>query len=166
MTLDAAGEALLDDARAVAGRALKEADDDARARLAHAQAEADALLARARAQGEAEGRLEAGRDEALERTLARMEVLAARREAYDQLRHRARAAALALRSEAGYGELLEHLAAAARRDLGFEAELEIDPPQEGGVRASADGRRVDYTLAALADRCVDDLGAGLKRLWA
>jgi flagellar biosynthesis/type III secretory pathway protein FliH len=166
MTLDAAGEALLDDARAVARRALKAADDEARARIAQAQAEADALLARARAQGEAEGRLEAGLEEARERTLARMEVLAARREAYEELRRRARAAALALRSEAGYDELLEQLAAAARRDLGEDAELEIDPPQDGGVRASADGRRVDYTLVALADRCVDDLGAGLKRLWA
>ena len=166
MTLDPAGEALLADARAVAERVLSEADEEARERVAQAHADADALLARARAKGEADGRLEAGRAEALERTLARMEVLAARREAYDQLHRRARAAVLALRSEAGYDELLEHLAAAARRDLGVDAELEIDPPQEGGVRASADGRRVDYTLAALADRCVDDLGAGLKRLWA
>jgi hypothetical protein len=165
MTLDAASEALLADASAVAERALAEADDEAERQLAQARAEGDSLLARARKQGEAEGRLESGREEARERTLARMEVLAARREAYEELRRRARAAVLALRSEPAYEELLERLTKAARRDLGEQAELEVDPPQAGGVRASAEGRRVDYTLVALADRCVEGLGAGLKRLW-
>ena len=47
-----------------------------------------------------------------------MAVLAARRELYDELRRRARTAVLSLRDEPGYQELLERLAAAARRDLG------------------------------------------------
>jgi hypothetical protein len=95
-----------------------------------------------------------------------MEVLAAQRESYDELHRRARAAALALRDEPGYDELLARLAAAVRRDLREDAELEVDPPDGGGVRGRAGSRRADYTLTALADRCVDDLGPALARLWS
>src|ERR1035437_5695471 len=72
---------------------------------------------------------------------------------------------MALRGGRGYPELLQRLAAAARRDLGEDAEVEIDPPGLGGVRARAGSRRVDYTLASLADRRVEDLGPLLARRW-
>lgn len=166
MRLEAAGAALLDDARAVAQRLLDAAEADARGRVDAAHAEAEESIARARAHGEAEGRVEAARAAALERASSRVEVLVARREAYDELRRRAREAALGLRDEAGYPDLLERLSAAARRDLGDGAAVEIDPPGLGGVRARAGSRRVDYTLAALADRCMVQLGASLQRLWA
>ncbi len=94
-----------------------------------------------------------------------MEVLATQRVAYEELRRRARTAVLALRDDPGYPELLERLAAACRRDLGEQAQLEIDPPEAGGVRARAGTRRVDYTLIALAERCVEELGPRLRRLW-
>lgn len=165
MTLEAARDSLLVDARAAARRRLDEAEADARACVEAARREADETIARARAQGEAEGRVEAAHEDARERALARMDVLAAQREAYDELRRRAREAARGLREQPGYADLLERLAAAARRDLGDDAELEIDPPGAGGVRARAGSRRVDYTLAALADRCVAQLGTGVKRLW-
>jgi hypothetical protein len=56
--------------------------------------------------------------------------------------------------------------AAARRDLGADAAVEVDPANAGGVRAACGSRRVDYTLPTLADRCLDDLGPALRRLWS
>jgi hypothetical protein len=94
-----------------------------------------------------------------------MEVLAARGAAYQELRQRAGTAVLELRHEAGYADLLARLSAAARRDLGDDADLEVDPPDAGGVRARARTRLVDYTLPALAARCMDALGPRLRRLW-
>ncbi len=166
MTLEAAREALLGEARAAARRRLDEAEAQARAHVEDARRQAEETIARARARGDAEGRVEAAQQEARERAFARMDVLVAQREAYEELGRRARAAALALRGEPGYADLLERLSGAARRDLGEDAELEIDPPGVGGVRARAGSRQVDYTLAALADRCVAQLGGAVARLWA
>jgi vacuolar-type H+-ATPase subunit E/Vma4 len=161
----AAREALLAEARQEADRLLAEAEAEARAILERAGEHADTIVSRAREDGRAEGRVAASREEAQARMLARLEVLAARREVYEELGRRARAAALALRDDPGYPTLLERLAAAARRDLGAAAEVETDPDGAGGVRARAGSRRVDYTLATLADRCLRGLGPTARRLW-
>jgi vacuolar-type H+-ATPase subunit E/Vma4 len=163
--LAAASDALLADAREQADRMLAEADAEARETMARAREEADAIIARGRGEGRTEGRVAASREEAQAHMLARMEVLGARREAYDELRARARVAALALRDDPEYPQLLERLAAAARADLGADAELGVDPADAGGVRARQGSRRVDYTLAALAERCVAALGPEARRLW-
>lgn len=165
-SVEPARDALLADARERAGQLLEQAEEQARKRLAQAQRDAQELIARAREEGLAAGRAQAARDAGRGRTLARWEVLAAQRAAYDELRRRARTEVMALRDERGYPELLERLAAAARRDLGDGAEIEIDPPAQGGVRARAGSRQVDYTLTALAERCVRDLGPALAQLWA
>jgi vacuolar-type H+-ATPase subunit E/Vma4 len=165
LSIDAARDALLADARAEAARLIAEADAEAREPVAAARRDADRLAERARAGGEAEGRVVAAHESAERAAAARREVLAARGEAYEELRVRARMAVLALRGEPGYGALLERLADAARRDLGAGAQLEVDPPEGGGVRGRAGSRRVDYTLPTLAERCVDALGPELGRLW-
>jgi hypothetical protein len=165
LTVDVARDALLADAQASAQRIIAEADAEALERIEAARRAATDIVARARAQGEAEGRVLAAREAAREAALARMEVLAARGAAYEEFRRRACAAALALRDEAGYADLLAGLAAAARRDLGDDADLEVDPPDAGGVRARLGTRLVDYTLPALAARCVEALGPRLRRLW-
>jgi vacuolar-type H+-ATPase subunit E/Vma4 len=165
VSLDTASGALLAEARRRAQEILAQAEVEASEQVEPARRQADAVVAAARARGEADGRLESGRDEAAERFAARMTVLAAQRTSYDELRRRARAAVLTLREEADYPELLERLAAAARRDLGDGAQLQIDPPDLGGVLGTAGTRAVDYTLTALADRCIDDLGPRLAALW-
>jgi len=164
--LDAARDALLADARARAAAELAAADAEADERIARARRQADEVIAQARARGEAEGRIAAARAAAVERSFARMEVLGAQREAHDRLRDGARSAALALRDAPDYPELLDRLMAAVRRDLGEDVEIERDPPGVGGVRGRAGTRQVDYTLIALADRCVDALGPRARRLWA
>jgi vacuolar-type H+-ATPase subunit E/Vma4 len=165
MSLASAREALLDDARRHAEEIVAQAEADARERLEAARRDADELIARAHAEGEAEGREQAARAQAGERFAAHMQVLAARRASYDALRERARYAALGLREDPSYSHLLARLEAAARRDLGADAELTLDPSR-GGVIARAGSREVDYTLAALAERCVEELGAKVAALWA
>lgn len=165
MSLVTAREALLADARRRAEEIVAQAEEQAREQIEPARRQADEIVAAARAQGEADGRLEAAREEAVQRFSARTTVLGAQRESYEELRRRARAAVLTLRDEPDYPELLEHLGAAARRDLGDGAQLQIDPPELGGVLGTAGTRAVDYTLVALADRCVDDLGPRLAVLW-
>ncbi len=61
-------------------------------------------------------------------------------------------------------QLIERLGALARSQLGPDAEVVVDPVR-GGVVASAPGRRVDYTLPVLVERCVDRMGAEVDRLW-
>jgi vacuolar-type H+-ATPase subunit E/Vma4 len=166
MTLEAARDSRLADAHAQADRIRAQADADAAARVADARRHADAVVESARAQGAAEGRLDARADEAGARVRARAVVLAARRDAYDELSRAARAAVVRLREAPEYPELLDRLADAARRELGAAAELDVDPPDAGGVRARAGSRRIDATLPALADRCIADLGPTLTRLWS
>ena len=165
MSLETARDALLADARSRAQEIVVQAETEAAEHIESARRRADALVAAARAQGEADGRPEAAREEAVHRFSARMTVLGAQRESHDELRRRARSAVIALRQEAGYPALLERLAAAARRDLGDSAQLQIDPPELGGVLATEGTRAVDYTLVALAERCVDGLGPRLAALW-
>ncbi len=165
-SVEPARAALLADARERAERLLQQAEEQARELIAQAQRDGEELIARAREEGLAAGRAQAARDAGLDRVLTRLEVLAAQRTSYEELRRRLSTEVMALREERDYAELLQRLAAAARRDLGDAAELEIDPPELGGVRARAGSRQVDYTLASLAERCLRDLGPALARMWA
>lgn len=165
MTVEVARDALLADARASAARIVAAADAEVRKRIGAARREAAEISARARAQGAADGSLTAAREAARQAGLERRALLRARGEAYAQLVGRAHAAALELRRDPGYQDLLAGLVAAARRDLGEDAELEVDPPDVGGVRARSGTRLVDYTLPALATSCLEALGPRLRRLW-
>jgi vacuolar-type H+-ATPase subunit E/Vma4 len=164
--VEPASAALLADARDRAATLLREAEEQDNELIEDARRNAEDLLARAREEGAAAGRAHAARDAGLDRAAARWQVLAAQRISYEELLRGVRSEVIALQGEQAYPELLQRLAAAARRDLGEDAELEIDPPGLGGVRARAGSRRVDYTLPSLADRCVQDLGPLLARLWA
>jgi vacuolar-type H+-ATPase subunit E/Vma4 len=166
LSLDPVRRAIVDDAREEADRMLAELELELGGRIDGARDEAAKILVAARSAGEEEGRLEATRETSRLRTEARMTVLAAERELYDELCARSREATLALREDPGYRELLERLAAAARAALGPDAELEVDPPELGGVRARAGSRSVDYSLPTLSERCIGRLGRRLRRLWA
>jgi vacuolar-type H+-ATPase subunit E/Vma4 len=156
---------VVQEAEAEAAAILQEAEVAAAAELERARAEAEEMRRHAREEGRRAGEVENARAQALARRRARTVVLAARRESYETLRAQARVGALALRGSPRYPALLDRLAAAARSQLGGEAELELDPREVGGVRARAAGRSVDYTLVLLVDRCVDALGGRLEELW-
>ena len=165
MTVDVARDALLAEARASAERIVAEAEAEAGARIEAARRAAEDIVTRAREQGEAEGRLVARREAAQRTALSRREVLSVQGALHEELRHRVLVAVQAIRHESDYPDLLARLAAAARRDLGDDADVEIDPPDGGGVRAHAGTRLVDYTLPALAARCVEALGPAVRGLW-
>ena len=166
MTLETARQSLLTDARMAADRVRSAGEADAEEALAEARRHVDELVGAARDQGAEEGRLQAAEEEAGARVRARGEVLAARRDAFDELRRAVREAVPSLRDEPEYDALVQRLAERARRDLGPSAEVELDPPEVGGVRAAAGTRLVDYTLPTLADRCIGHLGPALRRLWS
>jgi len=156
--------ALLDEARKDAGDLLADADAAAAATVAAAREEADAILAEARARGVADGAILLAAERARTARDARAVVLAERRAAYDRLRLQARDAVSDLRLEPSYSHLLEALRARARRDLGSGAS--VREQKRGGIVAESGGRRVEYTLDALADTIIERLGDDLGELWA
>jgi vacuolar-type H+-ATPase subunit E/Vma4 len=149
--------ALLAAAHRDAGAARERSRAAAAGALETARREAERVRSRARE----EGAEDAAAAFAAERSRARREahavVLAARREAYDSLCAAARAAMADLRGEPGYALVRQHMAAAARRLLGPDAEL--SEGVEGGVVGVAAGRRIDLSLAGFADRAVDVVAA-------
>ena len=166
VVVDPLRESLLRDVRAEIERRLAKVDEQVAAGLAAAEERGRALVEQARAEGVAAAAIAGGHDEVRARRRSRSLVLATRKELYDELRRQALAAAHALAEDSRYPALLERLTAAARAQLGEAAVLEVDPPDEGGVRASAGSRHVDYTLGALVERCLDRLGGKVERLWA
>ncbi len=96
---------------------------------------------------------------------ARALVLAAQAEAYERFAREAVEAVFALRGTPNYERLCLRLAADIEALLGEGAELEIDPPTGGGVVGRREGRLVDYSLPALVDRAIAELGADVTRIW-
>ena len=163
MNLGPLREALLASAREEAARIEAEASAEAEARLAAARRQAAALVEDARADGAAVGAAAAAHDGALARRRARALRLAAERDVWEELRLQAHAAARALPDRPEYEPLLEQLVAAAQRQLGGSPRLEQAPG--GGVRASRNGRSVDYSLDALVERELRRLGEQVDELW-
>jgi vacuolar-type H+-ATPase subunit E/Vma4 len=156
-------DALLARARAEARRLRGEAAAEADAELAKTRRQAAAILAEAREQGERDGAAIAAAAEARARRQARGSVLAAQRRAYETLRQRCRSAASDLRHDPDYPRLRERLVRLARERAGPGAVAHETPG--GGAVAEADGRRVDCSLAALADRALDALGQQIEEVW-
>jgi vacuolar-type H+-ATPase subunit E/Vma4 len=156
---------LLADAAARAERLRDTARAEAASALHGAEAEVDRLLAQARREGEELARRAADRELVEARREARRLVLEAQADAYAELRRRVRAHALTIRAQPGYRRWLSALSEAASRQLGPEAKLTVDVPQVGGVRAERDGRALDYTLPALAERCLEAAAGQSQELW-
>jgi len=165
MNLEAFRQARLDAARAAASQVEADAEAASLTRLEDATHAAEAILARTRAEAAAEAVIDSAAAMARERRRARRIVLEAQRAAYEEMIGHVRAGALALRADPTYGQLLEGLERAARRRLGEAPTLVEESAPSGGIVAEADGRRVDYTLPVLADRCAGELGAEVERLW-
>lgn len=155
---------LLARAGSEAERLLAEVDAETDAAIARAQAEADAITADARAQGEADAAGVLVAERARARRQARAVVLAAQREAYEELRSRVRRELPLLRADPAYVAWTDRLRDELRAVLGPEAVVTEHP--EGGVVGETPGRRVASTLTGLADRALDALGSDVERLWS
>jgi hypothetical protein len=140
-------------------------EEDCKRRIAAAEAQARSLVEQGRVEGEQEAKRQALRRRAVASRRARELRLEAQRMLLEELRLRARDAALERRSDLTYRELLDRLARATRVQLGPDAALEVDPPAVGGVVGRADGRSVDYSLTTLVERAIEDLDGSLEALW-
>lgn len=165
MNLEPLRRALRAETEAEAARRRAEVAAECEQIVAEAERAAQTLAHEARLEGECAAAREAARRHAAAARHARETSLAARRNLVDELRRRSRLAVLDLREQPDYPALLERLSAAARSQLGDEAELVVDPPG-GGVIGRRGDASVDYTLTAMADREIDGMGAELERLWA
>lgn len=166
MTVERLRATLLEGAEAEARALLEDADRRAADESERSLADSERLVATARAEGNASGELQSARALALARAETRRLVLEAKAALYEDFRSRALAAALALREDrAAYRRVLRRLEAEARRSLGDGAELELDPPDAGGVRARDGRRSVDLTLPVLVERCIGSLGVAVEELW-
>jgi vacuolar-type H+-ATPase subunit E/Vma4 len=152
-------DALLAAARAEAARVVADAEAVAAGRLAEGRTTAERIRREARAQGEASGRAAAGAERNRARRTARAGVLRARRKAYERLRRTAREAVARLPAEPGWPRLRAGMATAVSRALGPDAAVR---EYDGGVAGQADGRRVDLSLATLADQATDEVARGLE----
>lgn len=165
MDLSSVVDALLEDARADGAKLVADARAEVDADLAAARAAAREESARARREGTAEAEAQLAVERALSRREARECVLAARREVWEELRRRARAASVALRESPEYADLLARLSALAREQLGSDARLRVEPDGAAGLVAESGERLVDYRLEAVAERFLHELGDDVEELW-
>jgi vacuolar-type H+-ATPase subunit E/Vma4 len=156
-------DALLAGARQEASALLAEADAESAARVREAEQQGEEIRDRARAEGEADARTVLVAERARARRQARAVVLAAQSEVRDELGRRVHEALARLRDDPAFPEMQGRLEAQARALLGDRARL--TPHPSGGCTAEAPGRRVEVTLAAVADRELERLGPELEALW-
>jgi vacuolar-type H+-ATPase subunit E/Vma4 len=154
---------LLNGAKAEARRILAEAHAQADSILRQARHGAAEAVGRARARGEADAAPAAAAERSRGRDEARSIVLGAQREAYQDLRARALAAAGELRTEPGYQRLLSRLVTMATRAAGPGAAATVQP--DGGAVARSPGVVVDCSLPRLAGLAVDEVGDQVRQLW-
>lgn len=155
---------LLREAVAQGHRIVADARLDAEAQVAAARVRADELVARARADGQSAARALATAELGRGRQAARAVALDADRRAYDALAARIRSAVCGLRSQPGYGEIRERLAALALSAAGPGASVSEHP--DGGVLAEGPGITVDCSLPRLADLAIAALGPEIRELTA
>jgi vacuolar-type H+-ATPase subunit E/Vma4 len=165
MNLDSLRTALRLEAETEAANRLTQVDEACKRRLAEAHATARELTDQGRHEGARLAERDALRRRAVAKRRARELRLAAQRELIDELRMRSKGAALGLRKDPRYEELLDRLSKLAKSQLGADAEVEADQPELGGVVAYAGSRSVDYTLPALVDRAIAELDGQLETLW-
>ena len=163
-TLAPVGEALLAAAHADADALLAAADAEAATAISAARVQVAEILAAARAEGAADAETVLAGERAGAHRRARVTLLRARRDAFQEIRDASRTAVRTLRGEPEYPRTLDAFAAAIRSELGPAASIAED--ESGGMVADAGSRHVDYTLRGFVDRAVDALGAELEQWWA
>ena len=155
-------EAMLGRARTQASQILAEARHRAAETIGLARRQAAGQLARARQQGQADAEPLVAAQRGSGRRAARSHVLAAQREAYEELHAQVGGAVGMLAREPGYERLRAQLSHAAARLAGPGAEVTEDPA--GGVTATAPGIVVDCSLPRLAGAAAHAVDAAW--LWA
>ena len=155
---------LLADAETEAATILREAQAVARGATDDAEREVDAVVDRARRRTERSARARADQDSARVRRDAHRQLLDAQESLRARFVDRVHDAVWGLRLDPRYPALLDALEARARHQLGEDVEIERDS-DGGGVVATAEARRVDYGLDALAGMAVEAHSEEVSKLW-
>jgi vacuolar-type H+-ATPase subunit E/Vma4 len=163
--LEPVRRALLADARADADRIIGEATREAALTVDEAEQEAAVSIERAVRHGTASAQARSDQRLAQARAEVHGEILRAQDQVRRRLHHAVHTAALDLRSDPRYPDLLNELERLARNQLGPNAQIKRDV-RTGGIVAIAGSRRVDYTLPALAERALDVQADKVTLLWS
>ena len=155
---------LLQQAAADAHRRIAEARNEAARSLADAREQASELTEAARAAGQAAAAAAISERRAALLRALRREVLAARRDIYQQWRRHGTEAVLRLRDDPHYPGWAAAMRAAAAATLGAGALVTEHP--DGGVTAEASERRFDLRLPAIAVRALDEASPKAAELWS
>jgi vacuolar-type H+-ATPase subunit E/Vma4 len=137
------------EAQALVGSARAEAQEAVSA----ARAQADRMLARAREKGTADGEAVLAAERARAEREARGIVLRAAGDAYEASRRAAREAVSRLKDDPDFAIVDAALRSRARAAIGDDASL--TEAESGGIIATVPGRRLDLSLASLADDLVE-----------
>jgi len=161
--LELVAERLRRDAEAEAGRIRAAARAQAEAILARARRDGAAAVAAAEASAAAAAAPQTSAKLRRAREAAGAAVLAAQRDACDELRARIHAAVAALPDQPGYDQLGQRIARLAGLAAGPDARLSPEPG--GGFVARSPGVIVDCSLGRLADLALAELGGRVRDLW-
>jgi vacuolar-type H+-ATPase subunit E/Vma4 len=164
LRLDAFRDARLADAHRRADALVADARADAEASVARAQADVEEQIELARSDHTPEACLRERAVAAAQRRRGDA-LLRTQRAAYDEILAQMRRRVLQLRDEAGYRRLLDRLEALAVRQLGEGVVIERDPAGWGGVPPPRGSLSVDYTLPAMAERCMGTMAEEIEALW-
>jgi vacuolar-type H+-ATPase subunit E/Vma4 len=157
-------ERLQRDAAAQADRIRAAARAEAAATLARAREQEATTVAAASAAAAAEAGPLTSSTLRQAHATAGTAVLAAQREARDELRARVRSVVAGLPRQPDWDQLGQRIARIAAQAAGPHARLAPDPG--GGFVARAPGVVVDCSLGRLADLAMAELGAEVRELWA
>lgn len=163
--LEPVRRALLADAAAQAEALVEAAARDVEASIAEVEQECDEQVAEIEQRAARASRASLEQRIAGARADAHDAVLAARARTHDRLVEAAHAAAIDMRRDPHYPALLDHFERLAREQLGANAVIRRDPTPGGGIVAELGSRRVDYSLAQLADRALDILADEVAGSW-
>lgn len=165
MMLDTLHERLVARARSTADDARAAASQRARASVQQAHDGAANQVETARREGVDLAHADVSIVVADAQRAARQMVLQTQQEAVEELHARALRAAEAMPTDARYPAWLSCAQALARDQLGTRSDVSLAAPGEGGIVATAGLRTVDYTLAAVIERCLAQLGPEVESLW-
>lgn len=163
-TLETVRAELLRQATEDGERLIARGRDEATCIVEQGRDEARQLTEDARAAGRVAGAAAAAEQATALRRELRREVFAAKDHAYQLWRQRAREAVLQLCDDSDYPRWRQGLRSAASAVLGDDAVVSEHP--SGGFVAQLGHRRADLSLAAVADRALDQIAADIEELWS
>lgn len=164
MKLDAFRDAVLAQSRDRADVRRSDVRKEADRRLSEARDRAREVTRAAEADGRSIAAGEMARVTTAARRRARENVLAARRQVFEEFRRRVIASVKDRWTAAGDDGWPRALEDMARRQLGNGLTIEPDV-EAGGFIARLDGRVVDYRVPVVVDRTLDEMNFDVEVLW-